>query len=95
MIRWVPNKSNRLSRASLATLMRHALVEVCGLSNKQAARFTVHSLRVGGINYYKRIGVPIGMRAIIASHKSLVTSRQYLRLLPAEQLDELGHMVQQ
>ena len=89
---WVPHNSNRLSQASLATLIRQALVQVCGLSEKQAARFTVHSLRVGGINYYKRIGVAIGMRAQIASHKSLVTSRKYLRMLPVEQLVELSTM---
>ena len=91
---WVPHPTNRLSQASLLTLMRQALVQVCGLSADQASRFTVHSLRVGGINYYKRIGVPIGMRAQIASHKSLVTSRQYLRLLPAEKLVELSQMVE-
>ena len=90
---WVPHKSNRLSQASLLTLMRQALVQVCGLTVQQASRFAVHSLRVGGINYYKRIGVSIGMRAQIASHKSLATSRQYLRLLPAERLIELSAMV--
>ena len=90
---WVPHESNRLSQASLLTLMRQALVQVCGLTERQASRFAVHSLRVGGINYYKRIGVSIGMRAQIASHKSLATSRQYLRLLPAERLIELSTMV--
>lgn len=89
---WVPHGSNRLSQASLVSLIRQALVDVCGLSEQQAARFTVHSLRVGGINYYKRIGVSIGMRAKIASHKSLVTSRKYLRLLPIEKLVELSSM---
>ena len=59
---WLPHASNRLSQASLATLIWQALVQVCGLSEQQTARFTVHSLRVGGINYYKR------MRAQIASH---------------------------
>ena len=89
---WVPHSANCLSQASLVTLIRQALMEVCGLSEQQAARFTVHSLRVGGINYYKRIGVSIGMRAKIASHKSLVTSRKYLRLLPIEKLVELSAM---
>ena len=92
-VRWAPHHSNRMSQASFVTLMRHALVQVCGMSERSARRFTIHSVRVGGINYYKRIGVPIGMRAIIASHKSLVTSRKYLRLLPAERLDELSTMV--
>ena len=92
--RWVPHPSNRLSQQSLVFLMRQALVQVCGISERMSRRFTAHSMRVGGINYYKRIGVPIGMTAIIASHKSLVTSRQYLRMLPVEKLSELSQMVQ-
>ena len=87
---WRPNRSNRMSASSFSALMRLALQEVCGLSPSQAAKFNVHSLRVGGINYYKRSGVSIGMRAAIASHKSLATSKLYLRLLPAEQLRELN-----
>ena len=75
------------------TLMRQALCEVCGLSPSQAAIFSFHSLRVGGINYYRRLGVSIGMRAKIAAHKSLSTSRKYLRLLPFEQFNELDKMV--
>ena len=90
---WSPNRTNPLSTSSLCSLMRKALHEVCGLSAAQAARFTVHALRVGGINYYRSIGVPIGMRALIASHKSLVTSRRYLRLLPAQQIQDLANMV--
>ena len=87
---WRPNKSNRMSTSSFATLLRLALREVCGLSDEDAAKFNVQSLRVGGINYYKRAGVGIGMRAAIASHKSLATSKLYLRLLPTEQLRELN-----
>ena len=90
---WVPNESHRLSRTSMVHLMRKALTEVCGISEANARRFTAHSLRVGGLNYYTRLGVSLGMCAQIASHKSLATSRTYLRLLPAEQLHELGSMI--
>ena len=91
--RWFPHTQNNLSSDSFLLLLRRALMEVCGLSAQQALRFTLHSLRVGGINYYKRLGVSIGMRAQIASHKSLQTSRRYLRLLPHERLSELARMV--
>ena len=87
---WRPNPQNRMSMSSFARLMRLALQEVCGLTKAQADKFTIHSLRVGGINFYKRSSVSIGMRAAIASHKSLATSKLYLRLLPAEQLRELN-----
>lgn len=91
---WHPHQHNGLSYSSFMRLLRLALTQVCGLSQEQALRFTLHSLRVGGINYYKRIGVSIGLRAQIAEHKSLRTSRRYLRLLPFEQLDELSHMIE-
>ena len=92
---WRPHTTNALSSSSFLTLIRMALREVCGLSTAQANNFTVHSLRVGGINYLKAIGVSIGMRAKIAAHKSLRTSRRYLRLLPAEQFEELDSMIEQ
>ena len=82
-----------MSTTSLVTLLRLALRKICGLSKAQAVMFTAHSLKVGGINYYNQLGVSIGMRALIASHKSLATSRRYLRLLPAEQFEELKSMV--
>ena len=90
---WRPHPSNPLSPASFCTLIRMALRQVCGLTDEQAKIFSVHSLRVGGINYYKSIGVSIGMRAKIAAHKSLRTSRRYLRLLPIEQFHELDDMI--
>ena len=91
--RWVPHPTNRMSQSSLCFLLRQALREVCGISHRDADRFTVHSLRVGGINFYRHLGVSTSMRAEIASHRSLQTSRRYLRLLPQEQLDELDNMV--
>ena len=91
--KWRPNPRNRLGQSSFVKLMRSALVEVCALTKRQARRFTIHSLRVGGINYYKRCGVSIGMRAKIAAHKDLRTARRYLRQLPVEQIAELSSMV--
>ena len=91
---WIPSNNAHISTASLIGRMRAALVEVCRISPQHAAKFTCHSLRVGGLNFYTRRGVSIGMRAQIASHKSYAVSRRYLRLLPAERIDELAHMVQ-
>ena len=90
---WRPHPKNPMSTDSLVTLMRQALGEVCGLSPGQAVTFRFHSLRVGGINYYRRIGVSIGMRAQIAAHKSLQVSRRYLRLLSFEQFNEIKNIM--
>ena len=62
------------------------------MCEEHATRFTFHSLRVGGINYLKRIGVPIKTRAAMAGHKSIETSRRYLRMLSAEQIREISAM---
>ena len=61
---WRPNPSNRMSTSSFASLIRMALQEVCGLPKAQANKFNVHSLRVGGINFYKRSGVPESKRHV-------------------------------
>ena len=90
---WRPNPTKRMSSSSLLRLIRRALREVCGLSAAQAKRFTVHSLRVGGINYYRRLGVPLETRAQLADHLSLPSALRYQRLRPAEQVKVLARAV--
>ena len=90
---WTPKANKRMATASLLALMRRALREVCGLSKAQAMRFTVHSLRVGGINYYRRLGVPLETRAQLADHLSLPSALRYQRLPPAEQVSILSRAV--
>ena len=89
---WVPNTKNALSTSSLLSLIRKALREVCGLSKVQAKRFTTHSLRVGGINHYRHLGVPTELRAQLADHLSLASARRYLRMAPHEQISILTGM---
>ena len=82
-----------MSSASLLRLIRRALVEVCGLSPEQAKRFSVHSLRVGGINYYRSLGVSTELRAQLADHLSLQSNLRYLRMAPTDQLKILSSIV--
>ena len=82
-----------MSSASLLRLMREALVQVCGLSPTQARRFTVHSLRVGGINYYRSLGVSTELRAQLADHLSLRSNLRYLRMKPTDQIKILDSIV--
>ena len=90
---WVPNPSSPISHRSATSLLRMALREVCGLSESQAEGYSIHGLRVGGLNYYRRIGVTTSLLADLASHASIHTTRRYLRLLPTEQLQMLDSMV--
>ena len=64
-----------------------------GLSQAQAKRFTIHSLRVGGVNYYRRLGVPLEMRAQLADHLSLRSNLRYLRMDPTDQIKILDSIV--
>ena len=66
---------------------------MCGLSPAEARKFSIHGLRVGGINFYRKQGVSVSLRAQMADHKSIETSRGYLRLLPQEQFAALKSAV--
>ena len=87
---WAPHPDNAISSSSLLALIRRALCETAGLSREQAAKFTIHSLRVGGINFYRQLGVSLELRAQLADHMSLPSSIRYLRLSPAEQMNTLA-----
>ena len=91
--RWVPNKSRGISAKSFLSLIRMGLRQTCGLSAEQAARFTLHSLRVGGMDHLSKMGVPLGMCAQMMSHKSVLTARKYLRQFAGERIQELDTMV--
>ena len=69
------------------------LQQACGLSMEQAARFTLHSLRVGGMDHLSKMGVPLGLCAQMMSHKSVLTARRYLRQFAGERIQELDSMV--
>ena len=93
-VNWVPNTSSGISTSSFLSLLRRALQQICGLTHEQAAKFTLHSLRVGGMNYLHRMGVPIPMCAKLMAHKSPATSRLYLRRFAADLIGELTTMRQ-
>ena len=78
---------------SFLSFVRSALTSVCGLKPEKANRFTVHALRVGGINYYRRLGVPLELRAQMADHMSLPSFLRYLRMNPADQFHTINTIV--
>ena len=90
---WIPSRTNKISAASCTNLMRTALTQVCGLSPEQARMFSMHGLRVAGINYYDRRGVSVSLRAQMADHASLHSSQRYLRLQPHERIQKLNEFV--
>ena len=88
---WRPHASNGISASSFTRLTRKALSEVYGLSTTDAKKYSIHGLRVGGINFYRKQGVSVSLRAQMADHKSIET--RYLRSLPHEQFATLTSAV--
>ena len=77
--------SNSVSNSSVSNALRKALVEVCGLSEEQAKLFAGHSLRVGGSNYMRKLGVEDEVHRLVGDWASLVSSTGYYALSSAEQ----------
>lgn len=87
---WHPHPKKSISSTSLLRLIRRALREACGLSMNQSCSYSTHSLRVGGINFYRAIGVPLELRAQLADHMTLPSSLRYLRMAPSDQMSVLA-----
>ena len=77
--------TNRMSNSSFISALRKALVEVCGLSVEQAKLFAGHSLRVGGSNYMRKLGVEDEVHRLVGDWASLVSSTGYYSLSSCEQ----------
>ena len=84
-----------MSSTSMLRLVRCALREACGLSMSQSTKYSMHSLRVGGINFYRSIGVPLELRAQLADHMTLPSSLRYLRMAPSDQMGVLARIASQ
>ena len=68
-------------------------MEVCGLTEEQADLFSGHSLRVGGSNYMRRLGVEDEVHRLVGDWASLVSSTNYYALSSAEQFDVTNRFV--
>ena len=76
---------NSVSTSSVRDALRKALREVCGLSREQARLFSGHSMRVGGSNYIRRLGVSDEVHRLLGGWATLSSSRGYFQLLASEQ----------
>ena len=79
------NPSNSVSTSSVRDALRKALRDVCGLSMEQARLYSGHSMRVGGSNYIRRLGVSDEVHRLLGGWASLSSSRGYFQLLATEQ----------
>ena len=66
--------------------MRKALVIACGMTEDQALLYKGHSLRVGGSNHIRKLGVSDEVHRLLGGWASLVSSRDYFQLSAEEQM---------
>ena len=77
---------NPLGAQSAVSAMREALVHACGMSSEQSRLYKGHSLRVGGSNHLRHLGVADEVHRLLGGWASLVSSRGYFRLSAEEQM---------
>lgn len=79
--------TNSVSARSARDALRKALREVCGLTKDQAKLFSGHSMRVGGSNHMRRLGVAHEVHKYMGGWASLEMSQRYYQLTTKEQFE--------
>jgi len=77
---------NPLGSQAAVTAMRETLQIACGMSLEQAMLYKGHSLRVGGSNHIRKLGVEDEVHRLLGGWASLVSSRGYFDLNAEEQM---------
>ena len=80
------SKCNCIGQRAMIEGLRNALREVCGMTKEQSLLYKGHSLRVGGSNHMRLLGVDDEVHRLMGGWASLVSSRGYFQLGTDEQL---------
>ena len=80
------SKTNFIGEKAMINGLRQALVQVCGMTKEQSMLYKGHSLRVGGSNHMRLLGVEDEVHRLMGGWASLVSSRGYFQLGTSEQL---------
>ena len=82
------NQKNHVGEKSVIKAMRHALLECVPLMTRQWSKlYSGHSLRVGGSNHIRKLGISDQVHRLLGGWVSLVSSQRYFQLSEDEQLD--------
>ena len=79
------HKRKRLSSSAAVRELRHTLTSLCDMTKEQSKLYAGHSLRVGGSNYIRRLGIDDEVHRLLGGWASLTSSRGYFQLLNEEQ----------
>ena len=84
--RQMPHNLNHVGHQSVVTALRVALLQCVPLMTKQwASLYSGHSLRVGGSNRMRRLGISDDVHRRLGGWMSLTSSQGYMQLSPQEQ----------
>ena len=80
-----PHPRNYFGATQFRNSLRKALRDICGMSMQESKVYGGHSLRVGGSNFMRRLGIDPDIHRSLGGWAVLKSARDYMQLSPAEQ----------
>ena len=81
----LPRSDNHISTSSFVALMKKALHYVCNIGDDELRLYGGHSLRVGGSNFMRWLGVSDDLHKAMGGWAVLSSAREYMQRSPHEQ----------
>ena len=82
-----PHHNNYFGSQQFREGLRKALRDICGMTLAESKVYGGHSLRVGGSNYMRRMGVDPDVHRSLGGWAVLKSARDYMQLSPTEQFE--------
>ena len=82
-----PHPLNYFGATQFRNGLRKALRDICGMSLDESKVYGGHSLRVGGSNFMRRLGVDPDIHRSLGGWSVLKSARDYMQLTPTEQFN--------
>ena len=80
-----PHPKNFFGSTQFRNGLRKALRDFCGMSVPESKVYGGHSLRVGGSNFMRRLGIDPDIHRSLGGWSVLKSARDYMQLTPTEQ----------
>lgn len=83
----LPKEVNHISTASFVRLMKRALQTECRVEAEELKMYGGHSLRVGGSNFMRWLGISEDVHKALGGWAQLVSAKEYMQRSPTEQFE--------
>ena len=80
-----PHPRNYFGATQFRSGLRKALRDICGMSLDESKVYGGHSLRVGGSNFMRRLGIDQDIHRSLGGWAILKSAKDYMQLTPTEQ----------